>query len=153
MYFAFQFQRVALFVSVCQGLCFFGKHLYFNSSVPLCIIFMNFDVCVGVGNGKHFVSEWWLFVRGLGKGFFICYTISFRFKFHFHHIIMMPCISFSSSRCLVCSVYSLLSLPGIYTNHSSFISFISSHASFGIVNKLVKDTNAFSLFLISLWIT
>ena len=62
---------------------------------------------------------------------------------------MMPCISFSLSRYLVCSVYSLLSLLGIYTNHSSFI---SSHASFGIVNKLVKDTNAFSLFLIGLWI-
>ena len=80
------------------------------------------------------------------QGFSISLYVSFVSFFCFHHIIMMPCISFSFSRYLVCSVYSLLSMIGIYTDHSSFMSFISPHASFGIVNKLVKDTNAFLCF-------
>ena len=38
-------------------------------------------------------------------------------------------------------------MAGIYIDHSSLISFISSHASLlGFVNKLVKDTNAFTRF-------
>ena len=43
-------------------------------------------------------------------------------------------------------------MVGIYIDHSSLISFISYHASFRVVNKLVKDTNALLLFLIGLWI-
>ena len=40
-------------------------------------------------------------------------------------------------------------MAGIYIDHSSLISFISSHASLlEFVNKLVKDTNAFSWFFI-----
>ena len=52
---------------------FYWKVPVFNSSVPLSIIFMNFAVCVRVGNGKHLISDWWLFIRGLGKGFYLLY--------------------------------------------------------------------------------
>ena len=64
-------------------------------------------------------------------GFPFGFTINLVSFFRFHHITMMSCISFSSSRYLVCSVYSLLSMIGIYINHSSFMSFLSLHASFG----------------------
>ena len=37
-------------------------------------------------------------------------------------------------------------MVGIYINHSSLISFIYLHASFRVVKKLVKDTNAFLCF-------
>ena len=71
--------------------------------------------------------------------FFTISFVLFLFSSHYHDAMHF----FQFSRYLVCSVYSLLSMIGIYINHSSFMSFISLHASFGIVNKLVKDTNAF----------
>ena len=70
MYFAFQFQRVALFVSVRQGLRFIGKRLYLIRQRLFVLYSSIFCVSAGVGDGKRLVSDQSCFVRGLGKGFY-----------------------------------------------------------------------------------